>query len=157
MDQQDLNVLSGFEEVWERVQTGGSRGQRDASGELKQPMEQMYSLWDGLRQLADRTVGWQRRRLLMLAERIRKRFARWQLRYFLETGDVYDARSSFRFASYTPYNLRKLWQSAMESEEKLRNSHLKADETFVAEVEALQEEFLLQAKALEELLAQLLQ
>ena len=77
--------------------------------------------------------------------------------YFLKTGDVYFADATANFASYTPYNLRKLWQITVENGEMLKKCNLNDDAVFVADFLAMERSFQFQKTELEALVGRLLQ
>lgn len=157
MEQTDLEVLSRFEEVWQRVQQGKPAQQTQPEhGGVEMLMDRLHYQWCGFRQLAACTCGTEKHRLLGLAEGIKKQFLRLQLEYFLKKGDIYITGDSPNFASYTPYNLRKLWQSTVENVETMKKCNLNDDVCFVAESSEMEELFRQQKREIETLICMLL-
>lgn len=152
MNQRDLEVLSRFDDVWQRVQNQSAPRSCEEIGLLETSMDGLEYLHSGYCQLARRAAGETRRRLNRLSEHTAKCFSRLQFRYFLETGDLYNGATSVNFASYTLVNLRILWQSASEYREKLQKANLKDASTFIAEMEMVQQEFAYHIQALEALM-----
>ena len=114
MTQADLEVLSGFADVWERVS-----GQR--LGEVASEAVRWEAVLQGLLDhalgcggLARYAAGAHRRKLLALAKEAEGIFRRLHTAYFLETGDIFLGETQAEFASYTPYNLRKLCKNAVK-------------------------------------------
>ena len=122
MTQEDLDVLAGFGAVWERV-SGERIDAPNASGVTWEELLQgIYDHWQGCASLGSRAVGVHRTRLLGLAGMARALFRRLQTEYYLETGDVFAAAVVCDFASYTPYNLRKLCKNAVKLAELLQKA-----------------------------------
>ena len=157
MDREDIEILSRFETVWQRVQREQNVPTEADDGGIEAVLNGLHYRWHGARQLAMCTCGWEKNRLLRLSDQIKKQFQTLQLRYFLKEGDLFMASARPNFASYTPYNLRKLWQSTVENAESVRNCNLKGDAVFVAELLAIEEAFQHQKEELELLIGRLLQ
>ena len=122
MQQRDLEWLSGFDTVWQRVMAGESCAVGgDSTGELEQLMEEVYYAWNGYRQLARCSCGWLQCRLQELCREAREVFRGLQTEYFLQTGELYHPPESEIFASCTISNLRKLWKNASEVTKKLHS------------------------------------
>lgn len=113
MNQTDLEVLSRFEEVWRRVQRSSAVSAEERDTGIKELMDSLCYQWNGCRQLAMCACGREKTCLLSLSEQIKKQYRLLQLHYFLKEGDVYFSDASPNFASYTPYNLRKLYKNAV--------------------------------------------
>lgn len=156
MEQRDLEVLSRFEEVWQRVQHGKEETTEPTYEDVKALMDGLHYQWKGCRQLAFCTCGREKARLLALSERIKKQFSALQLQYYLETGDIHCSGVSPNFASYTPYNLRKLWQSTVENEGRIKKCNLNGNLHLVAEMEAMDAQFSCQKTELEAMIGALL-
>lgn len=156
MEQRELEVLSRFEEVWQRVQHGRKETTETTHEDIEAIMDGLHYQWKGCRQLASCTCGREKARLLSLSEEIRKQFLDFQLQYYLETGDIHCSDASPNFASYTPYNLRKLWQSTVENEERIKKCNLNGNLHPVAEIEAVDAQFRRQKTELEALIGALL-
>ena len=157
MNQTDLEVLSRFEEVWRRVQRSSAVSAEERDTGIKELMDSLCYQWNGCRQLAMCACGREKTCLLSLSEQIKKQYRLLQLHYFLKEGDAYFSDASPDFASYTPYNLRKLWQSTVENEEWLKKCNLKGEGLFVAEPEQMKAEAEYRKKVLEGLIGRLLQ
>jgi len=157
MERLDLDVLSRLEDVWNRVQSGKTISRDTGFRDVERVMEEMHNRISGCRSLAAMTHGCAGKRLLELAEQLEKRYSRLQLHCFLETGDVYFARQKMKFASYTPCNLRKLWQSTVKNTELLEKCNLNGNERLVAELQLAKAEFEQQKKLLETAIEELLQ
>lgn len=156
MGSTDFEVLSHFEEVWLRVQHGQTERKDSREAALEALMDGLHFQWSGTRQLAKCTCGAEKRCMQELSERIKKQFYVLQLYYFLKTGDIYHSSVSPNFASYTPYNLRKLWQSTVENEERIKKCNLNGNLHPVAEIEAVDAQFRRQKTELEALIGALL-
>lgn len=156
MGSTDFEVLSHFEEVWQRVQRGQTERKESREAALEALMDGLHFQWSGTRQLAKCTCGAEKRCMQELSERIKKQFYVLQLYYFLKTGDIYHSSVSPNFASYTPYNLRKLWQSTVENAETLKNCNLNDDLDLVAELREMEEEIERQKMEIKELIGRLL-
>ena len=122
MTKEDLEVLANFGAVWERV-SGASLGEAERQGdtwaELLQGLEQH---WQGCRQLSVLAVGSHGKRLQKLAREAERLFRRVQTERFLEAGDLVYGGENLIFASYTPYNFRKLCKSAVKLAEHLQKA-----------------------------------
>ena len=114
MTQEDLAVLAGFGAVWERVSGQRLEAPPAPSVAWEDVLDGLYEYWKDCGSLAARAVGGCRMRLLCLAAEAKEAFRRLQTEYFLETGDVFVAAVVCNFASYTPYNLRKLCKNAVK-------------------------------------------
>lgn len=157
MEQRDLEVLSRFEEVWQRVQHGRGEETEREYRDVEAVMDGLHYRWKGCRQLAFCTCGREKARLLTLSEEIKKQLLRLQLHYYLETGDIHCSDTLSNFASYTPCNLRKLWQSTVENEEMIKKCNLNGNLRLVAELQSMDAEFHRQKAELEALIGALLQ
>ena len=157
MNQTELEALSHFDAVWQRVQKEKQQTSQDAMVDLEEWMTQLYSYLCGCFQLAQMACGEVRNRLFGMHRRMKKRYAALQLWYFLETGDIHFASCDVRFASYTPYNLRKLWQSNVKNTEMAEKCNLNDDLKLAAEIQALKSELLQQKVLLEQLIGSCLQ
>ena len=113
MREEDLAVLAGFDAVWQRVLSG--KGQTEQTGAVKwEPLLQgMYDQWKQLDGMARCSRGGERDALAHLSEQARSCFCELQTACFLDTGDVFVTAKTCNFASCTPYNLRKLYQDAV--------------------------------------------
>ena len=158
MTQTELEALSHFEAVWQRVQKEKQQmSQSDEMLVLEEWMTQLYSYMCLCGQLAQVACGEARKRLFRMYCQVKKRYAGLQLRWFLVTGDIHFASCEMNFASYTPYNLRKLWQSNVKNMELAEKCNLKDDLELAAEIQALKSELLQQKAGLEQLIAKCLQ
>ncbi len=113
MTQEDLDVLAGFGAVWERVS-----GERIDSPPVscvtwEDVLDGLYRHFHGCRGLAAGAVGEPRRRLMRLSAETKRLLRRLETEYYLETGDIFISVNEESFASYTPYNLRKLCKNAV--------------------------------------------
>lgn len=156
MEQRDLEVLSRFEEVWQRVQHGKEETTKPTHEDIEAVMDGLHYQWKGCRQLAFCACGREKARLLALSEGIKKQFLGLQLQYYLETGDIHCSETSPNFASYTPCNLRKLWQSTVENEERIKKCNLNGNLHLVAKIQAMDAQLRRQKSELEALLGALL-
>lgn len=150
MTAEDLAVLSRFEAVWERVMTGKTSEPDGQGMELETILQELYALRRGYLSLGCAASGRERACLRALAEETKSLFDGLQTEYFLETGDIFLTMESCDFASYTPYNLRKLWKNAIKLAELLQNSSLAAAAPYKDTAESLQ----CQAGKLKQLLRQ---
>lgn len=156
MEQRDLEILSRFEEVWQRVQRNVPETHDTADHTFEGLMDGLHYCWSGCRQLAACTRGREKTCLLSLSRRIKEQFQVLQLWYYLGKGDIYCSDASPNFASYTPYNLRKLWQSTVENAEMMKKCNLNGNPDFVAELQVMDAEFQCQKSELEALIGALL-
>lgn len=156
MEQHDLEVLSRFEEVWRRVQQKEPEEKETADHVLEPLIDGLVYQWRGCRRLAACTCGTEKARLLALSDRIKKQIRTLQLQYFLKEGDVYFSEADPNFASYTPYNLRKLWQSTVKNAERIKTCNLNGNSDLVAELQGMDTEMQSQKSELEALISGLL-
>ena len=152
MTQADLDVLAGFAEVWERVSGERIPSPQSASVTLGEVLEGLYGHWQGCAALAVWAVGMHRKRLLGLVSEAEALFRRVQTECFLESGDIFQGELVMNFASYTPYNLRKVCKNAMELAERLQ----KGQETCSVSVGNAVEMLVSHGEALKELLQECL-
>ncbi|MBQ3257570.1 MAG: hypothetical protein IJA67_09170 [Oscillospiraceae bacterium] len=122
MTQEDLEVLAGFGAVWERV--SGQHIETEAVSKLswEELLCALHDYWVGCRELANCAAGTHRRRLLALAGEAKTLFQSMQTEYFLDTGDIFVSVNEKSFASYTAYNLRKLYKNAVNLAELLQKA-----------------------------------
>ena len=156
MKQPDIGALSRFEAVWQRVQNEKTLPQKTEIRNMEALMDGIYDRMTGCRSLAEQADGCAGKRMTELCEQLGRRYSRLQLLYFLETGDVYFARCTTKFASYTPYNLRKLWQTTVENQKMLESCELNGNEEIIAEIHLMKVEFEEQKKQLEAMIEALL-
>lgn len=122
MTEADLEVLSRFESVWERVLSGNAP-EAAPRWEAWEPLLQgVYDHACCCRMLSRRTAGREKERLISLAREAKRVLGELQTVYFLETGDIFLTKENCNFASYTPYNLRKLWKNAINLAGDLQNA-----------------------------------
>lgn len=114
MTQEDLAVLAGFEAVWERVSGQPLEKNREPSVSWAELLEELERYWQGCRKLAALAHGSHRCRLERLTAEARKALSMARTECFLETGDICHGKLVCDFASYTPYNLRKLCKNAVK-------------------------------------------
>lgn len=157
MEQRDLAVLSRFEEVWRRVQHGKEDPMECGCGDIEAVMDGLCKQWKGCCQLAACTGGKEKICLATLSRRCKELFRTLQLHYYLETGDIYCADASLHFASFTLYNLRKLWQITVENGKRLKKCNLNGDLHLVADFPSMEAELQYQKTELEGLIKGLLQ
>ena len=158
MTQTELEALSHFEAVWQRVQKEKRQmSQSDEMFGLEEWMTQLYSYMCLCGRMAQVAYGEARKCLFRMYCQMKKRYAVLQLRWFLVTGDIHFASCETNFASYTPYNLRKLWQSNVKNMEMAEKCNLKDDLELAAEIQALKSELLQQKAGLEQLIGKCLQ
>ena len=122
MTQADLEVLSRFGAVWERVS-----GERIADSPVpsvawEDVLGGLYGHWQGCKKLSRCAAGRHAGRLRCLAKEAARLFNMAQTAYFLETGDIAQVAANENFASYTPYNLRQLYQNAVKLAELLQKT-----------------------------------
>lgn len=113
MTQEDLAVLAGFDAVWERVSGQQVEISHKPSVSWAELIGELERYWQGCRKLAALAQGSHRGRLMRLAAEARKALSMARTECFLDTGDVCCGGFVCDFASYTPYNLRKLYQDAV--------------------------------------------
>jgi len=157
MDRTDLEILRNFEQVWQRVQKDKAGQTETNHQELEALMDGLADCWQSSRKLAYHTCGTQKIRLMRLSERIKKQYDCLQLHYFLKKGDIHFCKPMSDFASYTPYNLRKLWLSTVKNEELLKNCILHENDEVIAGLEEMKTEFSDQKMEIEQLIGELLQ
>lgn len=113
MNQADLDRLASFAQVWQRVQGNASvQEEHNENDDFIALLEGTNYAWSGYVALANACCGSTRQQLLSLAQDAKMAFQKLQVQYFLQEGDTYVAKQDVKFASYTPYVLRKLWQNA---------------------------------------------
>ena len=114
MTQEDLDVLAGFGAVWERV--SGQRLEQTAELAVtrEEVLQGLYDHWRDCGGLAVWAAGPERNRLLRMVGEARELFRRGQTECYLATGDVFQPVMHGNLASYTPYNLQKLYKNAMK-------------------------------------------
>lgn len=156
MESADLIGLMNFEAVWQRVQNEKADTKIESAKQLERLIELTYERMCGSKRLAQLTCGGERKRLMQLSECLKKRYVRWQLLCFLMTGEVHFASCDANFASYTPYNLRKLWQSTVENAELIEKCNFPENMNFLAELDRSREELACERKLLEDLITRLL-
>lgn len=157
MDQTDLEILRNFEQVWQRVQKEKTQQTENDDQALEALLDGLGSWWLSSRKLACLTCGTQKNCLMELSNRMKKQYDRLQLHYFLKKGDIYFCNSTWNFASYTPYNLRKLWLSIVENEKFLKKCMLNEGEEVMTMFEDMKKELSAQKIELELLIGTLLQ
>ena len=113
MTQEDLAVLAGFDAVWERVSGQPLEKVHEPSVSWTELLGELERYWQGCRKLAALAHGSHRSRLMRLAAEARKALSMARTECFLDTGDVFHGELVCNFASYTPYNLRKLCKNAV--------------------------------------------
>ena len=113
MTQEDLAVLAGFGAVWERVSGQRVEISHEPSVSWAELLGELERYWQGCRKLAALAHGSHRSRLMRLAAEARKVLSMARTECFLDTGDVFHGGLVCDFASYTPYNLRKLCKNAV--------------------------------------------
>lgn len=156
MEQTDLEVLSQFEAVWQRVQRSNQVSEENSMGDMQMLMDALYDRMCGCSQLAKFSCGTSKKRLMEMSQQLRRRYANLQLWCFLESGDIHFANETTKFASCTPYNLRKLWQSTVKNMEMIEKCSLNEDAKLVAEFQEMKQEFEQQKQVLEEIIGQFL-
>lgn len=114
MNQTDLEILLHFEEIWSRVRKGNESISPRSECDVETMMTLLWEYMWGCLRLGQRICGEPRRQLSEMHHQLKKRYARLQLRWFLRTGDIHFAGNEMIFASYTPYNLRKLCKNAVK-------------------------------------------
>ena len=114
MTQEDLDVLAGFGAVWERV--SGQRLEQTPTPSVtrEEVLQGLYDHWWDCAGLAVWAVGPRKKQLLRMAGEARDLFRRGQTECYLDTGDVFQPVMHGNLASYTPYNLQKLYKNAMK-------------------------------------------
>ncbi|MBR4078184.1 MAG: hypothetical protein IKK17_06230 [Oscillospiraceae bacterium] len=113
MTQEDLAVLGNFGTVWERVSGQRVETAHEPSVSWTELLGELERYWQGCRKLAALAQGSHRSRLMRLAAEARKALSMARTECFLDTGDVCCGELVCNFASYTPYNLRKLCKNAV--------------------------------------------
>ena len=113
MTQEDLAVLAGFDAVWERVSGQPLEKVHEPSVSWTELLGELERYWQGCRKLTALAHGSHRCRLERLTAEARKALSMARMECFLDTGDVCCGELACNFASYTPYNLRKLYQNAV--------------------------------------------
>lgn len=113
MTQEDLEVLAGFGAVWARVSGQHIETETEPKLSWEELLRALHDYWAGCRELANCAAGTHRRRLMELAGEAKSLFQTVQTEYFLDRGDVFVSVNEKSFASYTPYNLRKLYKNAV--------------------------------------------
>lgn len=90
MEQELLNALDGFADVWQRV-LSGQENAHTAQEALEEPtlLDQAMELWSAYTDFARRTRGEARERFTALAEGTRETVRTLQTEHFLRTGDIY--------------------------------------------------------------------
>lgn len=136
MTEADLEVLSRFETVWARVMTGKRSERASQTTQWESLLQGVYAQWRGCRALGRRASGAEQRRMLALAREAGSLYHRLETEYFLKTGDIFITSDGPDFASYTPYNLRKLWNHATKLAESLQNAS-EEDKQLFSEAAAL--------------------
>ena len=114
MTQEDLAVLENFGTVWERVSGQHLERPREDAVTWEMLLGALEAYWRGCGRLSVLARGSHRSRLIRLAAEAREAFGLVQTECFLETGDVFCGGLVCDFASYTPYNLRKLCKNAVK-------------------------------------------
>lgn len=155
MNQADLERLSSFSAVWQRVQ-----GNADTQ-EVPQKQKDMITLldganyaWSGYAALANVSYGETRQKLIRLARETKTVFQQLQVQYFLQEGDTYTAGQTANFASYTSYNLRNLWQNTTNLAQICDGMPVDDCLTYGWGFSCIRETFLQHARTLEQLLLQ---
>ena len=122
MTEEDLAVLANFAAVWQRV--SGERVLLPAGGKLtwEEILQELQDYCHGCSQLAHFACGSHRKCLQRLATEAKGVFCRAQTEWFLQDGDLVYGVQEGIFASYTPYNLRKLYKSAAKLAERLQKA-----------------------------------
>ena len=156
MNQTDLEILSHFEEIWSRVRKGNESISPRSECDVETMMTLLWEYMWGCLRLGQRICGEPRRQLSEMHHQLKKRYARLQLRWFLRTGDIHFAGNEMNFASYTPYNLRKLWQTNVQNTEMAEKCKLHEDMEFAEEIQEMKEEVLRQRAILEDLIGKCL-
>ena len=152
----DLTGLSSFETVWQRVQNGKTEEKVAPYADLERLMDGICSLVKDTRRLGELACGEERKCLQEQARRMKKRYDRLQVYLFLMTGDLRFSDHTAKFASYTPYNLRKLWQITVENADLLKKCNLHESEGLVAELQRTEAELVQMRCLLENLMEKLL-
>lgn len=119
MEQRDLQVLAGFDAVWQRVMEGRAP-ETGAPGQGQETLELVYRAHRGYATLAQYSRGQIQRELRCLQKEARQAVRELQTAYFLRTGEVYHPAKTENFASCTMDNLRKMWKNACELRENLQ-------------------------------------
>ena len=114
MTQEDLAVLAGFDAVWERVSGQVLEKVHEPSVSWTELLGELEGYWKGCRKLAALAHGSHRCRLERLTAEARKALCTARTECFLDTGDICHGELVCDFASYTPYNLRKLCKNAVK-------------------------------------------
>ena len=113
MTQEDLAVLAGFDAVWERVSGQHLEKVHEPSVLWTELLGELERYWQGCRRMSILARGRHRYRLERLTAEARKALCMARTECFLDTGDVFHGELVCDFASYTPYNLRKLCKNAV--------------------------------------------
>ena len=139
MDSRDMEVLSGFAEVWARVMDGASREQDHKEPDfVQQVMDRLYGLCLAYTRLGRSSRGGIRCSLQALAGETQRAFHWLQVAYFLESGELYHPMETERFASCTMSNLRKLWKNTSELMQMLQLHPRDAGNLFGVELAAVE-------------------
>lgn len=138
MREEDLAVLAGFDAVWQRVMLGKSCSEEGGQQQWSELLQGMYDQWQGLKCMAQCACGVGRHTLYCLCTEARRSFCALQTACFLDTGDIFVTAATCNFASYTPYNLRKLYQNAEKLAGLLQNASMKEDCAFAEAASAIQ-------------------
>ena len=113
MTQEDLAVLAGFDAVWQRVSGQPLEKVHEPSVSWTELIGELERYWQGCRRMSILARGSHRYRLERLTAEARKALSMARTECFLDTGDVFHGEVVCNFASYTPYNLRKLCKNAV--------------------------------------------
>ena len=138
MLEEDLAVLAGFDAVWQRVLLGKSDAEEGDGTQWSELLQGMYDQWQGLRCMAKCACGSARHMLFFLCAEARRSFCALQTACFLDTGDIFVTAETCNFASYTPYNLRKLYQNAEKLAGLLQNASMQEDCALAEAASAIQ-------------------
>ena len=143
MTDADLEVLSRFEVVWERVLSGKAAESASPYTSWEPVLQGLWELERGYEALSRRAAGREKQRLQCLAAETRAMFDGLHTAYFLETGDIFLTKDVCDFASYIPYNLRKLWKNAVNLAELLQKGEKplwnRQAETIRRQIETIEE------------------
>lgn len=130
MEQEWLNVLDGFESVWERVINNHSAGGQETpsapvdetAAEMEAILMELNGLWESYRVFARQTAGEAQKRFLALAEETRNSVRALQTEYFLKMGEVYHPNVADLPKSGVLTGMRRAYQTEQRLAKRLVES-----------------------------------